>query len=76
MVRLTTTRATFVCTECIIVKAGDKLEEVLKDIAQLVRSECEDREALSDGSKSQGISDRDCANNEPSAPPASQMPES
>ena len=72
LLRLATTRASYVCGGCTKNKAGDKLEDVLAEIEDLMRKEKDDiptEDVNSQASSSDGEQDE-----RPTAPSASQMP--
>ena len=77
MVRLAITRASFDCGSCIRTRAGEKLEEVLREIDQLVELEKTNSNSTSASGDSQASDTSTVLSPErtaPSAPSASQLP--
>ena len=69
LVRLATTRASFVCGACVRVKAGDKLKEVTEEIERFVEQEKASKKKLCN---SRGADESQSATGEESPIPASQ----
>ena len=74
LIRLATTRASFVCNSCIRLKAGEKWDEVLGEVKQLMASESTGSDSSSTVGDSQASDIEQNLNTAASAPPASQMP--
>ena len=74
LLRLATTRACFVCSTCIRAKAGEKMDEVLKEIDELMGRERELRESSQTSSDTLSVNGAEIPGNTPSAPSLSQMP--
>ena len=74
LVRLATTRASFACGSCVRVKTGEKWNEVLGEIKQLMDNESAGDDTTSLVGDTQAAEEASNLDEVPSAPPASQMP--
>ena len=73
LIRLATTRASFVCSSCVKTKAGDKLSDVTEEIQRLLEQERANKVKLDQSGGSQAAGIDSAGIEEPPASPAPQL---